>query len=389
LGRHSVGGAHTADCKRILTALVLVATLTASLSWASRPAAADTGHGVEVEGFPRTVLMELFTATWCGPCKLSDPAADAVLEEHAGRAELVRYHYEDALMTEETRSRAYDEYEVSGVPFMFVDGVKRKQGTSSQAEAYENYTALVDERMPLRSPVAILASGTTNATGTTASVLVVAATAVQGKSVRMQATLHESGIVEDGLMNDRVARALQNVTFTAAEVPYHAVFNFPANASWDADELGILFFVQDGVAGEVHQAAGSSLDDLDRPAVVIASHENGTTLTEDHSLLAGFAHSERGVQSVEVRVDGGPWEAANGTEGWTHALDVPALAEGSHTLDVRAFDGLNYSPSYSITVNVESSTAGPTIPAGGLLEASMLVFAAAIIITLSRRRRRD
>jgi hypothetical protein len=39
---------------------------------------------------------------------------------------------------------------------------------------------------------------------------------------------------------------------------------------------------------------------------------------------------------VEVRLDNEPWEVAEGMTVWTHELDISALAEGYHTIRVRA-----------------------------------------------------
>jgi len=46
---------------------------------------------------------------------------------------------------------------------------------------------------------------------------------------------------------------------------------------------------------------------------------------------------------IEASVDGGEWEAVGTTEEWIYYLNTGALGEGTHTIDLRAFDGLQYS----------------------------------------------
>jgi len=65
----------------------------------------------------RKALLELFTATWCGPCAAYGPNADKLYDEMGGdKVILLRNQaWDDGLDTEETNGRC-DFYGVTGVP---------------------------------------------------------------------------------------------------------------------------------------------------------------------------------------------------------------------------------------------------------------------------------
>ncbi|MGQ9582709.1 MAG: S8 family serine peptidase [Thermoplasmatota archaeon] len=76
---------------------------------------------------------------------------------------------------------------------------------------------------------------------------------------------------------------------------------------------------------------------------------NGTVL------LTGTASSARGtVQSVEVRIDSGPYELATGTTSWSYVWNTSAHTNGPHLVGARAFDGSVHSYEYRIIVEVDN-----------------------------------
>jgi hypothetical protein len=50
-----------------------------------------------------------------------------------------------------------------------------------------------------------------------------------------------------------------------------------------------------------------------------------------------------GIETVQVRTDGGGWADASGNSTWTFTLDTTRFKNGKHTLEARAFDGMGYS----------------------------------------------
>ncbi|MEW5760158.1 MAG: Ig-like domain-containing protein [Candidatus Thermoplasmatota archaeon] len=60
----------------------------------------------------------------------------------------------------------------------------------------------------------------------------------------------------------------------------------------------------------------------------------------------------RNIMHVEVRIDNEEWKVASGTGNWSIEWDTNEVANGSHTIYVRAYDGLVYSKEERIEVVV-------------------------------------
>jgi hypothetical protein len=60
-------------------------------------------------------------------------------------------------------------------------------------------------------------------------------------------------------------------------------------------------------------------------------------------MLEGSAGDDKAVESVEYRIDGGVWTDVEGTDTWSLELDTTQLSTGTHQLEVRAYDGEEWS----------------------------------------------
>lgn len=70
-------------------------------------------------------------------------------------------------------------------------------------------------------------------------------------------------------------------------------------------------------------------------------------------VISGVAEDDDGdIVRVEVRVDEGAWEEAQGTTAWSYSLNTSNLADGEHTISARAFDGEEYSDITAISIIV-------------------------------------
>ncbi len=90
---------------------------------------------------------------------------------------------------------------------------------------------------------------------------------------------------------------------------------------------------------------------VDNPPSVNVGDPSQWSIINDSLLAAGNAVDDLWPTKVEVRIDGGDWvEEIPGSQGypspiiWYHAIDLATIPHGEHTLEVRAFDGTNYSP---------------------------------------------
>ncbi len=71
--------------------------------------------------------------------------------------------------------------------------------------------------------------------------------------------------------------------------------------------------------------------------------------------LAGIASDNDGtIQNVQIRIDFGSWILANGTESWSYKWDTTDFVDGSYIIDVRSYDGKDYSPIAEITVTIRN-----------------------------------
>lgn len=123
------------------------------------------------------------------------------------------------------------------------------------------------------------------------------------------------------------------------------------------------------------------------PCVRISAPEDGEVLdaSRGSALIYGTAFDAEQVTAVQIRVDGGAWKTAEGTEAWSYRLDISSLS-GMHTITVRATDGITESPEVSRTVNIRSAVNvgrdyGPALVALG---ATMALCAAGIAIWARR-----
>ena len=90
------------------------------------------------------------------------------------------------------------------------------------------------------------------------------------------------------------------------------------------------------------------------PTVQITSPLNGSVV-KGEILIEGTAGDEDGsIVKVEIRIDKEEWKIANGTNSWNYKLDTTKLSNGFHTIEARAYDGIDYSNTAKITINVSN-----------------------------------
>ena len=60
------------------------------------------------------------------------------------------------------------------------------------------------------------------------------------------------------------------------------------------------------------------------------------------------------LTEVEVKIDSGGWQSANGRQAWEYQWDTTSFSEGLHTVGARAYDGEDHSPVKSVAVIVDN-----------------------------------
>ncbi len=93
---------------------------------------------------------------------------------------------------------------------------------------------------------------------------------------------------------------------------------------------------------------------------------NNTSVTGT-IVIAGNALDDNSVQNVEVRIDGGSWNQATlSGSSWSYAFNTSTVINGVHTIEVRSFDGTQYSEVRGLSVNVSNTVVGPAPDAPSL-----------------------
>lgn len=102
--------------------------------------------------------------------------------------------------------------------------------------------------------------------------------------------------------------------------------------------------------------------DVNPPTVTITSPAANSGVAGS-VVVTGSAADDVSVTSVAVAVDGGSWQPASGTGSWSWTWDTTAVADGSHTLAVRAVDSSGNATSASESVTVGNGTVAANPPA--------------------------
>jgi len=93
---------------------------------------------------------------------------------------------------------------------------------------------------------------------------------------------------------------------------------------------------------QVEVSEGHATVDLP-PTVEILRPANGTVLFESPVEVEGLCFDDTGVERVDVRVGDGEWKTAQGTSEWTYRIELDAEDVGYFDVEVRGFDGEQYS----------------------------------------------
>lgn len=94
------------------------------------------------------------------------------------------------------------------------------------------------------------------------------------------------------------------------------------------------------------------------PSASIAHPAEGATVRGVVN-VTGTAAGDAKVILVQVRIDGGPWESASGTENWSYSWNTSRVPNGTHRITVRAQDGRSNSSEAAVNVTVDNPGGRP------------------------------
>ncbi len=150
--------------------------------------------------------------------------------------------------------------------------------------------------------------------------------------------------------------------------------------------------VADGRGGRAEQTFTVQVTVL-KPVCTITSPAAGATVKGRLIVNGTATKGSAEVARVEVRIDDGPWKAANGTLRWELDVDTTKLGNGNHTIEAVASDGDLASEPASVRMIVYNQATKPRPPGVNLegvpwLALVVVLAAAGMAYVLMRRRAR-
>jgi hypothetical protein len=161
--------------------------------------------------------------------------------------------------------------------------------------------------------------------------------------------------------------------------------------SWtpvSAGNFSVALKVSDGKGGEAIQEFTINVMERVRPRVEFITPSDGQRVSGKLTVTGVAIKGVDDITKVQLRVDSGDWTDASGTLGWQYSLDTTKLKNGPHTLQVRAFDGTDYSDIVNRTITVDNQKAQGKgfIPGFPGMLAILAVVACAILLSGRRIR---
>ena len=98
------------------------------------------------------------------------------------------------------------------------------------------------------------------------------------------------------------------------------------------------------------KTAATSFHDTTPPAITVTTPTNAA-IVSGNLVISGTATDNIAVQTVQVRLDNGPWTTATGTSAWSYSLNTSNFLNGPHVIAARATDTSgNLSPTNAVSV---------------------------------------
>ena len=127
------------------------------------------------------------------------------------------------------------------------------------------------------------------------------------------------------------------------------------------------------------------------PRCAVMTPASGDLVSGKYPVTGNSTDPDGNVIRVEVKVDGGTWDNATGTNPWRYNWDTRSVPNGPHTIHARSYDGTNYSSVVDVSVTVDNGLLPPqsVFSEGwfwGLLGLVVLVSALLMFVLLRERR---
>jgi hypothetical protein len=128
--------------------------------------------------------------------------------------------------------------------------------------------------------------------------------------------------------------------------------------SWIPESAGIFnvqLKISDGRGGEATQEFMITVQNRTRPTIGFDIPLEGQKVKGRLAMTGKAMKGTLDIVKIQLRVNSGEWLDASGNSTWTYTLDTTKLKDGKHTLQVRAFDGMDYTDIVNRTIVVDNA----------------------------------
>ncbi|MBC7195323.1 MAG: hypothetical protein H5U37_06680, partial [Caldisericia bacterium] len=247
--------------------LILVLTLLISTAFVNLNSIEGVNRGTK-----RKVLLELFTATWCGPCAKYGPYADETYDIYGkDKVILLRNQvWDDGLDTEETNNRC-NFYGVTGVPTLYVNGKFEYHPAN-----YSEYRKKIDDILKTTSPIKITVNPmiTSGQNLGSLNIMIEVLDNISLKEPHLIATLYEKIVNFEGTNKEKTHRfVIRDYIFDEVGSLLNLKkgdilkFNLPISFKKDVNpnDFGVAVWIQDFQTLEVIQAESGDINIVSTP----------------------------------------------------------------------------------------------------------------------------
>ena len=185
----------------------------------------------------KNVLIESFTATWCGPCRTFDPIVNEMYDADPSVI-LVHYHVQNDGFDFNWTNNRINWYRNEGIPMFILDGVERKVGGS--AAFYMQFQKLVTDRKAasVSNPVDISLTYKDGLVEYTLS------PETPLENAQIVVLLIEDQVSDGRSLLRNLVRVAQTTTVKLLENAKKEHVQIPLKPSWRKDKLFSVVFVQ-------------------------------------------------------------------------------------------------------------------------------------------------
>jgi len=193
--------------------------------------------------------------------------------------------------------------------------------------------------------------------------------------------LYEARATDDD--KDALSFSLVNKPGGMSIDPATGRISWTPNASQTGNHT-ITVIVTDGKGGAALQEFTINVTSKGKLGVEFITPSEGQKVKGKFTVTGVVIKGANNTTKVQLRVDSGAWMDAAGTLGWQITIDTTKLKNGKHTLQARAYAGMDYSDAVNRTIKVDNAQ-----PSGkGFIpgfEVLPMILAAAALLLLKRK----